>query len=931
MHRRDRFGATILPLLVCMIVGSAVLLAEEKGSSDGDPARKDRTDEPLPSGALARMGTLNWRHGGNITFVAFLPDGKRVVTAGEDDTIRLWERETGKEIRRFASVPVEPAGSGSDSPAPEKVVRMALMGMGGSSGNVRPALSSDGKVLAAATEHNVIQLWDVVTGKPIRQIKASQQGIAVLTFSPDGKILAARGGDQSTYLWETETGKEIRPLKPKARGERDLVLVFGGGGPSPCLAFSSDGKHLAWAESEQEKGQTNTFLKVIETETGKEVRRFKLEQNGSAAIAFSPDGKLLAYTRGNVIHLCAADSDKEIHQLKIERGGADLLVFSPDSKTLASKGKNDGTLRLWDVGKGSQSGELPQPTVNQGGEFGFIILGFGPPAPQDVAFAPDGKSIATGGSHAVRFWSTETRKETTQADGHGGPVTTVMVCPNNKILVSKSSDGTLRRWDAATGKELSRFQLPGGTTCVAVAPDGLTIATGNTDNSIRLLQADSGKELHKFAGPQSTVALAFSPDGKTLAARGGREVSIRLYDANAGKELKSINVPEAAPQEGGPIFVTLGGALAGSGSALVFSPDGKTLASLGTDTSTPKGQGAESRRAIDLFDVATGKGRKIVLPAEHNVQSLTFSADGRSLAAENSDQTVSVWEVASGKRRVHLGAPLAVKQSGGGMMAFTVVGGPASSAGPAAPVAVAFSPDGRRLASGAGNSVKLWDLTLGNEIKQLDGHQGKVVSLAFSPDGKALATGSDDTTVLSWGMAELGTGPGTETELAEKELETLWADLAGDDASKAYKSMHALAAASKQVIPFLKDRLAPTLPVDRKVLEQLITGLDSEDFEARQKATDGLEKLGELAVPALSRLLVDKPSLETVKRAEDLLQKATGRFLTGDRARLVRAVEILESAKNAEARKILEHLASGAPGALPTKEAQGSLERLGKP
>src|SRR5262249_2011586 len=151
-------------------------------------------------------------------------------------------------------------------------------------------------------------------------------------------------------------------------------------------------------------------------------------------------------------------------------------------------------------------------------------------------FSPDGKELAVGGASAVRFYDAGTGKEAAGTDGHRGPVTAVMGTADGKTVISRGADSTIRRWEAATGKELSKFTMPSGTTCVAVAPDGRTVALGNQDNSIRVHDATTGKELHKLSGPTNgAVALAFSPDGKTLAARETADTSIRVYDVEAGK------------------------------------------------------------------------------------------------------------------------------------------------------------------------------------------------------------------------------------------------------------------------------------------------------------------------------------------------------------------------------------------------------------
>ncbi len=225
--------------------------------------------------------------------------------------------------------------------------------------------------------------------------------------------------------------------------------------------------------------------------------------------------------------------------------------------------------------------------------------------------------------------------------------------------------------------------------------------------------------------------------------------------------------------------------------------------------------------------------------------------------------------------------------------------------------------------------MRIWDLVTGKELKQFKGHQGEVTTLSLAADGKTLASGSKDTTILIWDISALKAAPPTLAELSSKDVEALWADLLSADGIKAGKSIQVLALASRTSVPFLKGQLKPVVPVEQKVLNRLIADLESDNFPVRSKALEDLEKLGELAVPPLTRVLAGDPPPETRKRAEELLEKLSGSLLSGERLRLVRAVEVLEKAGTPEARQVLEILARGAPGALPTREAQDALTRLG--
>jgi hypothetical protein len=243
-----------------------------------------------------------------------------------------------------------------------------------------------------------------------------------------------------------------------------------------------------------------------------------------------------------------------------------------------------------------------------------------------------------------------------------------------------------------------------------------------------------------------------------------------------------------------------------------------------------------------------------------------------------------------------------------------------------------FSPDGELLAArGPGKTVRVWETAHAKEAGSFKGHDGAVTAICFASDGKSLASGSSDTTILVWDLARLKREPrGPAVELQAKEVESLWADLAGDDAGKAGRSILKLASAPKQTTPFLAETLKPAVPVDVKKIDQWILDLDSGNFQKRSTAAAELEKLGELAIPALRKVVASPPSVETQRRAESILDKLTTGTLTTEQLRTVRAMQVLEWLGTPESRQVLQSLAQGAPGALMTRQAQGVLDRQAK-
>ncbi len=326
---------------------------------------------------------------------------------------------------------------------------------------------------------------------------------------------------------------------------------------------------------------------------------------------------------------------------------------------------------------------------------------------------------------------------------------------------------------------------------------------------------------------------------------------------------------------------------------MVFSPDGKTLAS---DSFT-------GNETVGLWEVASGNEIRQFQGHKGDVNSVVFSPDGKTLASASDDKTVRLWEVASGKE---------IRQ-------FQGHEGYVNS--------VVFSPDGKTLASAsADGTVRLWETATGKEISKLQGHQGAIWSVAFSPDGRSLASAGRNTTVLVWRLSEIYCGDPLITKLDGKHLESLWADLGNEDAAKAYQAVYTLIAGRKETLTFLQQQIRPAAGPDAQRIAQMLADLDDNKFAVREKASDELAKLGELALPALQKTLAGQPTPEVRYRVEILLAKLS--TPTPERLRVQRAVMVLEQIGSPEAKQLLETLAKGAEGALLTEEARAARQRL---
>jgi hypothetical protein len=481
---------------------------------------------------------------------------------------------------------------------------------------------------------------------------------------------------------------------------------------------------------------------------------------------------------------------------------------------------------------------------------------------------------------------------------------------------------------------------------------------------VLLFDTASGKELGtiEIEGARNNrfaLHCAFSPDSKMLAvSEDDAQPKVELYEVPSAKRLRMLNpTPAALPPGGGggpggiqggigpgkAGFAVQGGVQGGGGKGkggfiggasaqqMLFSPDSKALAFQAFQA----GPGA----TMVVLDTATGK-QLGALPSVIEGSPATpgaFSPDRRCLGLVNSDGTVTLWELATGQPRRTYGSRLPLRTANEADLLLQVMGGggPGGGGFVGDPVlsttsggSVAVSPDGKLLAlPGPGGAVHVWDVLTGKELAALKGHTAAVNALAFAPDGKTLASASHDTTVLVWDIRKITRPAAPARVLRPGDLETWWQALADNDAAKAVAAMGEFVGVPRDAVAWIKGRVKPAAPLDRKRAMDLIEQLDDGRFKVRDRATAELLRIGDLLLPVLDKALADNRSPETHRRLEVLHAKITGPALHGDRLRDFRAVEVLERIGTPAARQVLRELAEGAPGALVTTSAQAALKR----
>lgn len=757
---------------------AAAPMPNEPEVAADDPSatvKRDLHGDPLPPGAIMRLGTVQRRALGAL--LAFGADGSIIGVRG-GRYIYIWDAATGKlrQTRTLAADNESQSGSWEET-----------------------SLSADGRWLVQDVQWRGIYVWDLTTDKQVSEFQGLVQTSGIggqnrqTVVSRDGKHVAGVGYDGQTTrvrIWDCAAGKEIFA--------KDLTDVRW---PTGQLAFSPDGRRLllSFPPQGQVPGVQRPTGGTLCWDIASGNLLWQNKEFVASTLTFTHDGKVIApRSQHPAIDLATGEPAEKAVLPAID--DKDRLAATPDGKILFVA-RADGVL-VWDLVNGKEIRTLA-------GAGGVLLP------------SPDCKLLITNNGLLQR-WDIASGKAIypdASDDGHADEVTQVIFSADGGRLASAASDGTVRLWDMATAKPLHIWKAHAplqqqktwyarehaGARTLDLSPDGRWLLSAGADpdaspqepppvpapppaDRIVVWDTATGKELRSIRLPDPEVGehgfsldhARISPDGKTVTALfGARQFGpttrpnsqLAQWDLSDGRLLRRHTIDLTKP---GGAALAPGGRLLASASALIDPATGKELLRL---------EGWQEHRDMPA------------VPRAFSADGLLVAGDFARLGRNENNQEfigpggLHVWESATGKA---VAAQVKTKSW------FAQA---------------AFHPNSRYVAVNDLDGVQVWDLVtakpvftrpLPEEIRCSTTPGSYAGCLAFSPDGRRLATGLPDSTILVW---EVNLPPTRSEPSTAAALDALFNDLKGADAAKAWQAVWRLADAPAQTVSALREPL----------------------------------------------------------------------------------------------------------------------------
>lgn len=662
-------------------------------------------------------------HTNGVYRIRFSPDGNTIATESADGRILLWNTNSGEQIHTF-----------SDDDF----------------GLYDPVFTPNGKIIAVQCAEKftyfqkTLRLYDVKTGKHINTISESTNRFYNnVRFSPDNKTLLT-WQYRRIKLWDVATAQQLKTINTPAESQHD--------GKIEDVQFSPNGRTLSVLCSRY-PGVGTVYFRNINSEEWNQLKRSRQNTNdkGYSSMFFSPDGNTLATLHKSDIRvdLWDADTGKYINSLFGNHGSKIFTLCFSDNGRIIATGGRDGTMHLW----AAKQGMHLMPLSGHKEQISNIVI------------SPDGMTILSKSTdNTVHLWNAITGQLLNTLEGYTKGIYDITITPDRNTIASWSSDKTLRLYDYNTGKLHKQHKLneqhklngiEGDVRTFYFAPNGNTFITQSIWSGVYLWDLDTGKLINRLSERKNYIDYVhISPNGKTIAA-GGDDDIILIWDANTGQLLNTITDIKGELYQ--VHYSTDGSIIVSSSSEMttqLWNPNTGQLIRTITGISGWIDGAYFSKNANSivtsihfesdgdgsfLWDGMTGEHIRDL--SHSGATSLVSSSpDGKIIAiVDGHGSFVDLFDIFNRQHLKSLVGHVSLESCGGGTISD-----------------VRFSHNGQTIAtaSGVDATAIIWNPNTGERIKTLSGHTSGISSLAFSPDGKTLASGSSDGTILLWDVSQ---------------------------------------------------------------------------------------------------------------------------------------------------------------------------------
>ena len=539
-------------------------------------------------------------HTGAVRSVWISNDGKRALSGSDDNTVKVWDLESGRCINTLEghnnsvySVCISITGKRALSGSADNTVKIWDLESGRCINTLEGhtdtvwgvCISIDRKLALSGSADNTVKIWDLVSGRCINTLEGHTNFVLSVCISQDGKRALSGSYDNTVKIWDLESGRCINTLE----GHTDTVV-------SVCISI--DGKRAL-------SGSSDNTVKIWDLESGRCINTLEGHNNYVESVCISQDGKqALSGSSDNTVKIWDLESGRCINTLEGHNNYVWSVCISQDGKRALS-GSYDNTVKVWDIDSGRCINTLEGHTNDV----------------WSMCISQDGKRALSGSyDNTVKIWDLVSGRCINTLEGHTNFVLSVCISQDEKRALSGSSDNTVKIWDLESGRCINTLEGHTDTVVsVCISIDGKRALSGSSDNTVKIWDLESGRCINTLEGHNNYVeSVCISQDGKQ-ALSGSSDNTVKIWDLESGRCINTL--------EGHNNYVW----------SVCISQDGKRALS-GSYDNTVKVWDIDSGRCINTLEGHTSA-----------VRSVCISIDGKWALSGSSDNTVKIWDIDSGR------------------------------------------------------------------------------------------------------------------------------------------------------------------------------------------------------------------------------------------------------------------------------------------